>query len=101
MKRKFFLLIILTLAVVSDVFAQYQMQCTEDRGNEIILNFSILHYDFTNKLINGEQCVDVHVDDACYLNEKGFPRLPKISQSVIIPDNAAMDFEVNNIRYKD
>lgn len=100
-RKQILLTMVFTMVVVLTVSAQYQMQCTEDRGNEIILNFSILHYDFTDKLINGEHCVDVHVEDACYLNEKGFPRLPKISQSVIIPDNAAMDFEVNNIRYKD
>ncbi len=92
---------LLIVLIIFNTFAEQQIRLVEDRGQDIVLTFSLPQFKIKNVSVNSKTCSYISMPDAAYLNEKGFPQLPKFSQSIIIPDNAAMDIDVVSIRYKE
>lgn len=97
--QKPYLPLFLSLWIYFCVFAQNQMTIEENRNRDIILRFQLSQYQLKNVLINGEMCSRIVWPQAAYLNNRGFPRMPFIAQSVIIPGNAKMELEVDEIHY--
>ena len=79
---------VIILAVIFNASADYQIHCVEDRGAEIVLTFTASQYRVQEVLVNGEKCQYITLSEAAYLNEKGFPRLPRISQPLKVTRKA-------------
>ena len=89
------------LLAVSVSFGRNAVTLVDERGGEIILNFTLPQYDVSDVVVNGEVCNFIRVPGSIYPAEKGFPNLPRISGSLVIPNNAAMGLEIVDIQYKE
>lgn len=93
--------VLVCFLVVSGSFAQYKITLLEERGSEITLNFKLLQYEVTDVQINGEVCNFIKIPESVYPEEKGLPSVPRMSESVIIPNNAEMGLEIVDIQYNE
>lgn len=66
---------------------------------ETVLEFKLSEYKVSSIIINNRECTNIILNGASLLQKKGFPALPLISQSIIIPNNAAMGVEILNAHY--
>ncbi len=100
MKYMFFCVMACLLVVVNSV-AQYNITLVEERGGEIVLNFTLSQYEVKDVVVNGEVCNYVNIPRSVYPAQKGLPNLPRICRSVLIPNTAAMGLEIVDIQYKE
>ncbi len=84
-------------------FAEYQVNLLQERGDEVSLRFSMSEsgYKIQTISIHGKNCDLVFLPDAAYDEEKGFPHVPRVAQSMIIPDFPKMQLEIVDVQYKD
>jgi len=81
--------------------AQFSQQLISDRGSEITIQTQLLDYQTTTVSINGKENLAIRLPNGAYTALKGFPDLPSINKSVIIPDDQEMSVEVVACEYKD
>jgi hypothetical protein len=99
--RIIFLPVMICLVSGSFSPALCQVTIVEDRAGEIVLDFILPRYKLRDTPVNGKKCTAIDMPDAACLNERGFPALPYISRSIIIPDNAKMGLEIVAVRYRE
>ena len=87
--------------VVFNSFARSQISQVIQRGNETVITFQLSEYEIKSEVINGEECNYIKVPEICNVHEKGYPQLPWFTQSIIIPNNAAMGLEIVDVQFKE
>ena len=97
--QKLFLIISISF---STLLAGYQVNLVQERGEEVSLRFSMSESDYEIQTINvnGKKCDLVLLPDAAYDEDKGFPHVPRVAQSMIIPDQPKMKLEIVDVQEK-
>jgi len=96
-----FFLTIGCLPLVSRSSADDVVQLIKESGDEIIITFKVPAYSINKYMVNGKECRTVAAQDAAYTSEKGAPLLPKFAQSVILPDNRTVSFEILDVFFRE
>ena len=66
-----------------------------DKGNDrTVIEYSFGEFQKTDVVINGENYAILNLGKEVNIQEKGFPALPKITRSIIIPDDKKMEVNV-------
>ena len=102
-KNSILKLFVICAIIVSHSFAKYQVNLVQERGDEVSLRFTMSAADYQIKTINidGKNCDRIFLSKAAYDEEKGFPHVPRVAQSMIIPDLSKMKLEIIEVKYKD
>ena len=73
----------------------YDVQVLEDDGLKTVLNFTVNGYELDDVLINGKYFSTIKEErKESMIEEAGYPRLPRINRSIIIPDNGVMGYKI-------
>jgi len=72
-----------------------------DNDNETILEYRISEFEKNKITIEGEDWYQIRLPKEGITQDKGFPELPVLNRSIIIPDQALMAIEVLDIEFKD
>ena len=87
--------------VLKDAAAEpFTVQASESNIERTVLTYSVNNYNLENVIIDGtnyQQFVKLYKESL--IEEKGFPRLPRINRSIIIPDNGVMGWRVISADY--
>ena len=105
MKKAFFAMLLLLL--VSLGFAEkititdenYSVKLLSSDNMETRIEYNIGSFERIPVQINGETYYQVFLPKESSIYEKGNPRLPKITRSIIIPDDAKMDVKIIKSEY--
>ncbi len=95
-----FLPFVLVALIAFNSFANPVSLVSDTRG-EITLNFTLPGYSVSNVNADGETFGFISVSDAAFLKKKGYAALPYFTQSIMIPDKAAMGVEIVDVTYKE
>ena len=70
---------------------------------KVVYNLSIKlgNFNFEKLSINNEIYVKVIMEDGTPILQKGYPDLPKLTKSIIIPDSEKTDYNIINARYEE
>ncbi len=90
------LIILLSTFFVS--FAQYRVNLLKSEGDVTVLKMELVDYSLKNNKIDGKLYTQINLLNGVYNQEKGNPNLPSIVKSIIISDDAKMDYEVLSIK---
>ncbi len=77
------------------------VQVLDNTGSRILLNYQIPGYEKEALFINGEEFNFIGLAGESRLWVKGYPELPRLCRSVVIPDNALMAATVLRSEYRD
>ncbi len=92
---------IFVFLLLCTTFSFAAVSLIDERGSESTLKFEVPHFVVKNVQLQGQTFTMVNVKDAAYFEKKGFAALPFFTQSVMIPGNAAMGYEVLDVTYKE
>lgn len=67
--------------------------------DETVITFNVEEFALQNVSINGEACSQINFGGGVWIQKKGFPLLPAIAKSIIIPHDAAMGLEIVSVTY--
>ncbi len=99
-KKFMFLPCIIVVLIAFNTFTNPVSLVSDTRG-EITLNFTVPEYSLRKVNADGKIFIYVSVRGAPYLEKKGYAALPYFTQSVMIPDKAAMGVEIVDVTYKE
>jgi hypothetical protein len=77
------------------------VQVQESALDRTLLRFQINGYDQEDFLLNGETFILPALDGEAFTWQTGYPELPRMNRSLIIPDNARMAVRVVSSEYRD
>ncbi|NQS98714.1 MAG: T9SS type A sorting domain-containing protein [candidate division Zixibacteria bacterium] len=78
----------------------YTVRMIETNIERTVLNYAVNGYAVQKIIINGESYTLMQkLRKESIIEEKGFPRLPRINRSIIIPDDGVMGFRVISAEY--
>src|SRR4030042_5846585 len=77
-----------------------QVRVLSDLGSSITVEYMLDDYTIEPVEVNGEQCVRVTMPGIPTYLDRGYPELPMINRSIIIPDDGQMDFRIIDIEYE-
>ncbi|MBN2036139.1 MAG: hypothetical protein JW768_05295 [Chitinispirillaceae bacterium] len=80
--------------VATHLSAKTTLLSSSDAGQTVELRFDAGEYTLIPIMLNGESCTFIAHAEGVYTEEKGFPMLPYQTQSIIIPGDAAMEYEI-------
>ena len=72
-----------------------------DNETETILQYRIAEFERTKISLEGEDWYHIKLPKEGITQNKGFPELPVLNRSIIIPDQALMAIDVFEVEYKD
>ncbi len=87
--------------VVSSTNDDVDVTVEQSNSSRTVLRFDVGAFDQTPIEINGEMYQQVSIDHEGILLQKGGPQLPRLSRSIIIPDDAQMQVKVIDAEYVD
>jgi len=97
MQRMTVLLILLTTSVLSGASQQPEVRVLPDRGSSVTVEFRLNGYDIVPVTIDGKEYFRIEIPGVPNCLEAGYPDLPMIIRSVIIPDQGRMGFRIVDI----
>ncbi|HEC82660.1 MAG TPA: hypothetical protein ENI53_02105, partial [Thermoplasmatales archaeon] len=71
----------------------------ENTDNLIKIKFEVNNFDMHPLIINGKECYSIRLEDEPNIIKKGYPSLPKICRSIIIPDDKKMEIRIKGYEY--
>jgi hypothetical protein len=77
-----------------------QVRVLADLGSSVTVEFVLDDYKLEPVEVNGQQCVQVVVPGVPTYLDRGYPQLPMINRSIIIPDDGQMSFRIIDIEYE-
>ncbi|NQS97716.1 MAG: T9SS type A sorting domain-containing protein [candidate division Zixibacteria bacterium] len=99
-------LLFASMAVAADYVAlnsadePFTAQALESDGNRTLMKYSVNGYAADEIMIDGETYTLLQkLRKESIIEEKGYPRLPRINRSIIIPDNGIMGYNVISSEY--
>ena len=90
-----------TTGIRDDDSRDVVVQLLENTDDLIKIRFQVNNFEKQDVEINGEKWCSIHVKDEPSTLEKGFPSLPKICRSIIIPDDKKIGIKVDSCSYVD
>ncbi len=101
-KHKMYIVFLFSIFSISLSFSDYSISLGTSRTiHEPVINFTLTGYTVKPVVVKGEKCDLVSLENAASFGEKGFPALPYVTQSIVIPNDAAIDFDILDIQYKE
>lgn len=91
----FYLLVFCSLA------GAQQWELLEQRDNSVLLKYTTSRYLVEKTAISGKIYQSISIPTAAYSSEKGCPEVPRLAQSVIIPNRSAVEFEITDMTFKE
>lgn len=87
--------------VLKDASAEpFVVQVEESNIDRTVITYYVNHYNIENVIIDGADYTRfAKLLKESMIEEQGFPRLPRINRSIIIPDNGIMGWEVVSADY--
>jgi len=73
----------------------------EDNETETILQYRIAEFEKTKISLEGEDWYHIKLPKEGITQDKGFPELPVLNRSIIIPDQALMAIRVFEVEFTD
>ncbi|MAJ44306.1 MAG: hypothetical protein CMF96_06120 [Candidatus Marinimicrobia bacterium] len=103
-------IVLLTLSIIQFLFPAYEvvkLQGADLNNENIKVNFSNINTtkltieldDFNIFNVDGEKGKIIHLSNGSQILKKGAPDLPKLTASIIIPDDQKMEINVTNFKY--
>ena len=93
-------LFILTIFLSNFLFSNnFEIRIVEQNEEYVIINYNIYDYDINEIEQNGTTFHDIILDGEPEFLINGFPSLPHINRSVIIPDNLSSTITILNSEY--
>jgi len=77
-----------------------ETEILDDNASETVIEFKVAGYNLETVDIHGQAYSVVTLPKAVTFLEKGLPQLPRISESIIIPDDAHMTCEILEAEYE-
>ncbi|MEO0124555.1 MAG: C25 family cysteine peptidase, partial [candidate division WOR-3 bacterium] len=74
-----------------------EVNILSDRGSSITVEFKISGYDIEPVEINGNTSYRIVLPNCATYMEKGYPELPVINKSIIIPDDGLMSYRILSV----
>jgi hypothetical protein len=90
-------MMLVTAAALSASSQPPDIRVLQDRGSSILVEFILKGYDIVPVTINGEEYLRIEVPGVPNCLEAGYPDLPMVNRSVIIPDQGTMGFRIVEI----
>ncbi len=87
--------------VVKAVINDFDLSIEESTSDRTVIDFKIGAYDRIPVEINGETYYQISLEEGSNLMVEGEPSLPRISKSIIIPDDAEVQINVLSSEYVD
>jgi hypothetical protein len=105
--KSLLLTIITVIFMLSALFAEQvvvnnnanQVQIVLSDDSQSILHYTLGNFDRTPVTINGRTYYQLQLKNEAVTYDKGYPELPTVSRSIIIPGTAKMDLEILSSQY--
>jgi len=91
--QKLIIVVALALAIAGAAMPP-EVKVISDRGSSITVEFKITDYDIEPISVEGKTCFRVILPGCPTYLEKGYPELPVINKSIIIPDDGLMSYRI-------
>ena len=109
--KKYMIFLLVTFFVVTSANADWhslggmegqpvEAKVLEDNINWTVIEFKVAGYNLETVDIQSQTYSVISMPKAATFLEKGLPQLPRISESIIIPDDAHMCYEILEIEYE-
>ena len=79
----------------------YTLRLLQSDRQHTVLRLDLLHFDVETVSIAGEEYARLALGRRALLQEKGMPALPVIRESLLIPDDAAMQLRILDAEYRE
>ncbi|TKJ42523.1 hypothetical protein CEE37_02215 [candidate division LCP-89 bacterium B3_LCP] len=110
MQKSFFLFVLLIATVCCSWAAEsvslngaaetFSVTVLETDGDRTLINYKVNRYSYDEVTIDGKNYWFMKkARKESVLEEKGFPRLPRINRSIVIPDEGVMDYNIVSSEY--
>ena len=97
MRRTMVFMMLLTVVALNAASQLPETKVLQDRGSSVIVEFCLHGYDIIPVTINGKEYNRIEIPGVPNCLEAGYPDLPMINRSVIIPDQGKMDLRIVEI----
>jgi len=98
MKRAIIFLVFACLAHLSaSAIGAPEIRLLQDKDSSIIIEFKLNSYKIESVYLDGRVCSRIILPGQVTHLERGYPELPMINKSIIIPDNGQMDYQILEI----
>ena len=85
---------------INDSEKPLDVRVLDNDGSKTVMKFSVNGYELDNVLINGKYFSAVkEVRKESMIEEKGYPRLPRINRSIIIPNDGIMNYKILSMEF--
>ena len=103
-------IIILSFIVITCAFSQwidlssdkestYSIELLEDNPQGTIFKMNLPGYYLKTQVIEGKNYTILDVPKTTKIMEMGYPELPRINESIVIPDESKMNYEILDVEY--
>jgi len=110
MKKLFYLLFAISLFLVNIAAANwvtlnnsgepFVVNATQTAGDRMVLNYKVNAYSTSEIIIGGKSyTLFDKIRKESLIEEQGYPRLPRINRSVVIPDDGIMSYRIISQEY--
>lgn len=89
MRRNYLIFIVIFL-----ICAGANFNILNEKGSSITLKFELGEYRINNIMVDGKEYSEITFNNGIPMLDEGFPDLPHISKSIIIPDDSKMDLRI-------
>ncbi|MFH1861355.1 MAG: C25 family cysteine peptidase, partial [bacterium] len=87
-------------ANLTEALAVYDVELQESDGGRTVLHYNVNRYSFDQVDIGGKEYILMQKPAReSIIEEKGYPRLPRINRSIVIPDDGVMGYSVISADY--
>ena len=97
MRKAMVLLMLLSTGALNAASRFPEVKVLQDRGSSVIVEFSLNGYDVVPVMINGKEYCRIEIPGVPNQLEAGYPDLPMINRSVIVPDQGKMELRILEI----
>lgn len=91
-------MLLLNFTFCSSLFSSVNFKILDEKNASIIIRFELDEYRIENIFINGKEYSQIFFDGGIPLLIDGFPDLPHISKSIIIPDDSKTALRIIEIQ---
>ncbi|MHC4944092.1 MAG: C25 family cysteine peptidase [Planctomycetota bacterium] len=94
-------LMVCSMAIAHEGQSYYEQTLSYSDLDRTVIHFTLQGFEQETVSINGSEYVTIHIPGSAYFKngEAGQPQLPRVSESVMIPDTAMMDVKVLKSEY--
>jgi len=88
--------------IINQADNPFSVEVLESSMDRTVIHYAVNKYQTEKVTINGKDYIAfIKAHRESVINEKGYPRLPRINRSLIIPDNGVMGYKMISAEYVD